>query len=378
MPLSAEAQDKWTLYREAVLRVYEGSGGRPELRSDVEPEDLAAVALAADDLAGELLGGLSLLRRGSEDSAEMQDALIATAALDAAVGADVLEMYREGAPEIEVSADLSDLYSSVPWPKELESVNLLISRIDEAFGEGMRVIAGATALRSSPEARGGRAVDEIVECAARPAEAFAKGAMNAGLGSLIAAVGGIPDLERLASEAVDKAGIGTRLINLAVKKLVELIVSDTGREIGADLLLERWEEAVQAPIRRLSGVLLEIVVGAPKAKHKLATMPHQLHPSNMDDYDAELTALCSRYEKLMRSARTIAKYLRKAAPAMIVAGAIFLGGPTGAIALGAANGAGLAYCLFGAADRLDTVPGWVLGVPSIMEKHLAMPRQFNV
>ncbi len=346
--------------------------------AEVPEEAVREIVSLSDQLTNELLEQVRHVERYTADTAELESAILATAAVDAAVSADVLSALQGEAerefPGTEVPSEVIEL---TPWSRELEPIELLLARADNSFPE----MAGAALDLSPPQARAERAIGELLESATPVAIAFGTSVLRAGGGTLAPALGGVFNIHQLAERLIGRLGGGCRLISNALRKLVGLIESDTGRELTADLGLEDWQEALSTRVDSFGKGVVQRLVRVKHAQSRVADLLQgSQEVANAPVYDAELAELCHRYAENMHSAGTISKRLRKAAPVVIVVSGVLGGGPAGGAAVAAANGIGLAYTLFSLADRLDTMPGWVPGVPMIVKQNLGRrrgPRRFS-
>lgn len=366
--------DTWTSYRDAVRNIYAQPDPYPYIPVDVSEGELEFVASLSDRLTEELAAESERIERHSAEAAELERALVAAAAVDAAVGAQVLsdlqgDVDSEGRVEVP-----GEVIEATPWPGELEPIDSLLASADAAFLGGGTEVAGAAADRSSTLARSERAIEELLDCATPPATQFAEGALRAGAGLAIPPMPGIDRLHELVDSVQGRLRWGCRLIASAVNKLVALVASETGQEVIADLGLEDWQEVLRNQVETLADRLVRKLTGVARARRQVAETlrSRRLSEGRVSTYDAELVDLCRHFAKNMRSARSIAKSLKLAAVPVIVLAGIFAGG-TGGVILAAANGVGLAYSLHGLGDRLDTFPGWVPGVQTTLRDNLAPP-----
>lgn len=364
----------WWSYRSAVSGVYRETGQESEFDGvEVDEATLDKIVDISNELTDRLVEQFRSPERQST-TAELETAILASAAVDAAVGADILSAFRdeihEEAPNTDVEKALVD---AIPWPRELEPIDVLLARADEAFGQALPLGGSAPDL-SPPKARAQRAIDELLESGARPAISFGTGILTVGIETLVGALGGIgkiPDVAKhLAGRAKGRARKGFGLIASAIRKLLGLL-PDAGKEWTIHRHVDKFVAAFDAARDKFGQRAVRAVAQVSEAEAKVNALLQEVtvEQVNAATLDAELEELCRSYAKNMRSAYTIAKRLKQGGWAIAV-----ISGGAGHPIVAAANGVGLTYCVYGLADRLDTVPGWVPGVPAIVDRNRLSPR----
>jgi hypothetical protein len=359
----------WQEYRRALVDLFRGEVGV----ALVEPDGEAVAALLGR--AAELT---EAFRRElapdveAERAYELETAVLATAALDVAVGSELIvsgpreegpppgnEGWREILPP--------PARRHVPAPEELESIEELLWRADAAFGEGMATLQGAAPDFSMPQARAQEGIDQILDLSLAPTAAFTRGLLLTELDTLQVALDLFPGVAEIPVRH-HRLRIPASLFAQAIEKLLTLMRSDSITDLVNRFGLHGLAGALQFRVRGFGKAVTRKMVRAGQAEMAVSRL---LDAAELDEphalaLDSDLSVLCLRYGKNMRSAETVSKWMRFAAP-----GIVWLGGlAPGRIAVGTVNGVGLAYCLFSCADRLDTVPGWVPGVPALVERNL--------
>lgn len=356
----------WQQYRAAVERAYRGGeSGLEFLGADVSEDLLGEIADLSEQLTAALAEGLEGSEPGERE--ELEGAAWAAAGIDASVGAEALIALREeaGEPRLRAVAALVDRAS--PSAETLEPIEVLLARADVAFGMG-EAIAGASPPAPQILTMAGNAIDELVDLAVPRTTSFASGMLVVGATSLIGAAGGFDALH----EVIDRVGgrllQGTRLIGLAVRKLIAIVGSPEALDATTDWLLDTIAEANEYRFEAMGEAIVRWAVRASDSRQEVVDILVGGHfPTDVRALDGELDKLCARYARNMRWARVVRKGIAVAAPVIVVAGA----GVPGQVAVAGANGTGLVVCLFGLADRLDTLPyglGWVDGVPELVRR----------
>jgi hypothetical protein len=307
--------------------------------------------------------------RRQREAGELETATLLAAAVDATVGGDLLFALREEAraehPEIEVPAAVED---ETPSSEERERIDALFDLAERVFPE----IAGAAPDPTSPEVRTERAIEELLGSAIPVAAEFGTGVLSAGAGTMVAALGPLEPIRNVVARAGGRLLHGSRLLANAVEKLVGLLAMES--EAGIDIGLEEIGDALSSRINALEEQAVRKVVRVQGAKRRIEDLleGREVGGAQLEALDTELNDLCQDFRGKMALAAKIRKGIRFGAPALIVVGA----GVAGKAAVSAAYGVGLTYCLLALAVRLDTVPGWIRGVPTILEQALgpAIPR----
>jgi len=361
MSLDPDIATAWSRYRESVIAVYPRVGERREfVGSEVREEQLEEIAERSSQLTEMLLAQPP---ENDREANELEAAILAAAALDATVAGYVLSALREEAqaehPEVELPAAIEEMVG------ELESIDDLLDLTAQAFPE----ITGAAADLSPPDERTQRAIVEILDDAMPVAVKFGTGVLTAGAGTLIGMLGPFEPIRDLVDRARDRLLHGSRLIENAVKKLIGLLTMEC--EVGVDFGLEKVGDALSAGVESFNqeavGKLVRVGAAERRIEHLLEGK--QVDESERQNLDVELNDLCRDFARNMGLTARIEKGIRFSAPALIFIGA----GALGNAALSAANGVGLAYCLLALGVRLDTVPGWVPGVPTVLESIVDPP-----
>jgi len=259
------------------------------------------------------------------------------------------------------------IVAAMAWPQELESIDALLARADVDFPERMEM-GGAAPDLSSPKARTGRAIDELLGSAVPVATAFAGGLVTAELTAAINIVGAVTAIDDLAKQVGGMPGRGLKLVGNGLRKLVSLL--DAGGSSGdmARGFLGELQDALSAGLEVLSGKVVSSVVRVGRARRRVDGMLDGWPADRVDavKLDVDLNQLCTRYAKNMRWGTVIAKRVTRWAPLVIG----LTGLVSGKLAVVGANGLGLGYSLFSLGSRLDTNPGFADGVPTIVARNL--------
>jgi hypothetical protein len=366
--LEPAAIEVWAKYRRAVLGVYpEGEDALP--RQDVSEPELEEVVFFSMELTGALLVELGE-GKIPPGAAELETAILAAAAVDFAVGVDVLGALGEEVEEASWGEEIpAAVLAAVPSPREIEPVESLLAGADDAFPEG-RAMAGAALNLPAAQARTEWAIEELLGSAVPVASAFGIGLLTVGGTSLFSALGGFGEVHKLAAETRFGGCLhhGFKLISNAVRKLEALPWSESAAEVAAHLGLDELGAALNSGARALGLRVVGKVVRVEGVQERIGEMLRDVEEGQLNarGLDAELDELCRRFEKNMRWGGVIAQQVKRWAPLAIALGGL---GP-GSAAVAGANGVGLIYSLFSLAERLDTVSGWVAGVPMILERNL--------
>lgn len=361
--MDPELTEAWRRYRDALLALYGGEVG-PRL-AEADEDAAASFSGQAEELTAEFLERLQTEGEAPEDGYELETAVLATAALDVAVACELILLSKEDG---EILAEPpEEMLEATPDREELEPLPVLLWRAESAFGDGVPAKAGSAPDLIPAEARAQRAIEEILESGASPAIAFARGMLLAELDTLQA---GLHLFSGLSELAIGRRHfrIGSGLLVKAVEKLLALTKLRLGSDLTAHFGLQRLSGALEARVQKFNKMLIRNVVRAALAERRVERHLNDKQPDDAEilDLDAALAVLCIRHERNMHSAATIAKWVGFCSP-----GVVWLGGYLpGKILIGAVNGAGLAYSLHSCGDRLDTVPGWVAGVPAIVESKI--------
>lgn len=361
---------RWNAYREAIEGFYPPAAGDRDGNGDwIDADRLQGVVDASDELTDQLVAELPAGTELESTFAELETAILATAALDAAIAADVLNALRDEAYGLASDFAVPDaVLSEVPWRDGLEPIGRLVARANVAFGQ-LPEVAGGAPDHSSPMAQTNAAIDALLHRGTPVAISFGKGLFTGTFGTLIGVLGHAPSFGALADHLANRGGArlpkALRLLANVVRKLVAL-VKDHVTDVAIDLDLDGVVEA-HVPIDRFGTDVVRRVTRADAARRKVAAAVerHQLRPNSEDMLNAELVGLCRRFEKNMHSSAVIARGVKLCAP-----GVILIAGPPGEAALCAVYGTGLTYTLFSLADRLDSIRGWVHGAPTILRHHL--------
>jgi hypothetical protein len=344
----------WESYRGAVRNLYEKDpeGGLVlsvrQLSDNARLEQLAELSESLTDPC------LALMHDGEEGA---ETALLAAAAVDATVAADVLLMAseREGPADPVVAEVTTAALAEWPdQPSEQESLEQLLAAGDAAFLDERGI--GGSAPAEDARQRAQQAIDDLVERAAPVARNFGTGMITFGAGDLVVALAQVDLLRGLAESAEDLLRHGLRLMKSALRKLIEALGGSASIAIALEAIaLGELVEALRARIDVLSERSVRTVVRASTAESrldKLLPSPDALGPSALGELEGDLDRLCKTYAKRMKSAAAVRRAIRIAAP-------VVTGAATGGIGfgvIGALNGAGLAYVLYSLAVRLDTAP----------------------
>jgi hypothetical protein len=310
-----------------------------------------------------------LFRRIQEEpreAGEVETAILLAAAFDATVGGDLLYALRGEAhaehPEVEVPTAIEE---ETPSSEERERIDDLFDMAKQVFPE----IAGAAPDPASPEVRTERAIEELLGSAIPVAAEFGTGVLSAGAGTMVAALGPLDSIRNVVARAGGRLLHASRLLANAVGKLVGLLAIES--EAGIDIGLEEIGAALSSRIKTLEEEAVRKVVRVERAKLQITSLlaGKQVSEVQIKGLDTEFNDLCRDFRRKMALAAKIRKGIRFGAPALIVVGA----GVPGKAAVSAAYGVGLTYCLLAVAVRLDTVPGWTAGVPTILEHTTGPP-----
>ncbi len=295
---------------------------------------------------------------------ELEGAAFAVAGIDCILAATI---FRESGGEQEARlGEAAPLLPPSPPATELPSMDFLLWKAGQSFGEGAPGPAGAQTAEQAALSQAFHAIDKLVERGAEPAVDYGVSMATLGAGELMGAV--FEPLAHLVRHATGRFHWGSRLLRESIKKL--------GRVVGSEeYLKEHFEDLLESLHRRLplsfklleeeaiGWLVRESVSGQEVVKH----MSWQGRPVDLPALQAELDELHHTFSRHMWWAERIHDGLRVAAVGVAI---VSLG--VGHAALVAAYGVGFVVCLFTLADRLDTVPhrlGRVEGVPSIVARY---------
>jgi hypothetical protein len=361
----------WLEYRREVTGLYEA----PEewmLGEGLREESLARVL----ELADQIDGGCSALIADGDDE-EAPTALIASAAVDASVAADVLIATLDS----QQSADLGlgeeararTLEEGQPPEAEREALAVLLRQGDEAF-LGETAIGGAAPPVDARE-RAQQGIDDLLGQAAPVAGAFALGTVTFGGSELIALLGQVDVLRQAAEAAQSIFHKGLALLRRAIRKLMKALGgSATALEVVGAFASSELANEMQEWAGGLRMHAVRAITKAAEAEAELELLAGELE--QMDERDARslssrLDRLCRSYGKRMRCARAVRVALRIAAPPV----AATTGGTSVAVVAGV-NATGLTYVLYSLAVRLGTAPApFTRGVPALAREALGEGRR---
>jgi hypothetical protein len=366
MPLDRwSISESWHRYREAILVAYPDVDGRREFTGSEVPErDLEEIADRSSALTALLLEQQEPY--DDQEARDLETAILTATVVDTTVAADVFIALREeagtGRPGVEVPASIE---AEVPSEEERERIDDVLDLADRVFPE----VSGAAPDPSRVGVRANRAVVELLDAAIPVAADFGTGVITAGVGGLISVLGPFEPIRNVLARAGGRLLSGCRLIENAVEKLTGLLGMEA--EAGVDIGLEDLGEKLGAGIESWSAGAARKLIRVDRVEYRIMRLSDGKVPeeSRLEGLDTELNTLCTDFRRNMGLATKIRKGLRFSAPALIIIGA----GAPGKAALSGVYGLGVTYCLLAVAVRLDTVPGWVDGVTTILENSVGPP-----
>ncbi|HEV2727517.1 MAG TPA: hypothetical protein VGV34_04435, partial [Solirubrobacterales bacterium] len=349
------AGDLWGSYQAALIRLYEADD-----QLLLDEALLGAFHERAQGLSEVFREELSVTR---DDLPRLEEAVLVMAALEITVASDVF--WSEWAQRRQVSVDWEGELEGGPEPAR-EEVAALLREARIAFGEEYGA-AGAAADPSSAMIRVERGIEELVHSCAGPAGSFVRGALLAEIDTLLESLHLFEEIGEL-SFGTHRLRLGSGLVVTAIEKLCALVRGSLPGDLVRSLAIPGLRRALGTPLRDLNEAVVGRVVRAHEAMRRSAELLHGNEPdgARKGTLDADLSSLCLDYDRKMRTADKIAKRVRLAGPVVVMLGGI---GP-GRLIVAGVNGAGLAYALYSCADRLDSVPGRVTGVPGLIERAL--------
>jgi hypothetical protein len=356
----------WAQYRRTIGGLY---GPYQAIRPSVE-QSLAELDLVL--ALSEAMEAACVVETEAGDADESNTALLAVAAVEATVAAEIIAAASEGQPDSEIEVEVRELLRSVEGslvPEETPPLSAWLAEADVAFGAATEIGGGAP-VAGYRNLCGSR-IEELVEQARSPAAGFALGSVTFGAAELFALFGQVEVLRHLAESVADVLHKGFLLLQRAIRKLIRGL----GGSLPLAIILEcaalgGLMEWVQERPKELETPVLRRAVDARQAEAELDTIAAELEGLGggqgailTDDLDR----LCRRYRRQMKCAKRVRTGLRLAAPA--------LAGSGGGLPLVAGlNTAALAYVLYSLAARLDTAPAlMVRGVPSLARAAIGPP-----
>lgn len=372
--------DAWEGYYQAVKALHSQTDLGLSLKDfeEIEFDELEAAAIGAERLTD----AFEEIFPGREDETEeLETAVLAAAAIDLAVAADLLTELRwtvEEAVEGGVTVPAA-VEEGVPAAEEVEAIAELLLRADDAFPQGQLwpVPSGGALGSDRPELRADEAIEDLVGTASPVSTAFGVGLVAAatadvvGIGhELLKTSVALQDpLSRFVGirDVIDRViptnfrfGHALRIFGSGVRKLSLLVAADYIRDAGVHLKMEQIADALDSRfkvgdriVRRASGA-----VGCEREVREVL----RDRGVDMSKLDPELSELCRRYGKNMHWARVAARRIKMCAPVLILLGA----GVPGSVLVLSANAVGLIYSLFSLADRLDSLPDFADRVPGVL------------
>jgi hypothetical protein len=360
----------WDEYRGVVRALYEGRGEGflfdPEA---VTESDLATLADLSDNLTrtiGDRIPSASVeSAEGEADfDSDLETVAVAAAAIDVAVAADVLEALKGEVEELSQGVTVPPLVEmAVPVRSERDSVQVLLDEADGLFPEGT-VMRGSALWPASPDGKALKAIDHLVESGTPLATNCGVGLLSLGVTSLIGSVGGFEALKTIARSVGRRAGFALRLVASGVAKIRALVGAERLVEAAVDFSAHQGLDALATLSRIDVWVVSRLVRRQTSVDHVGEIL--ESHVPNAALLETRLEDLCDGYSRNMKWGKRYAKFLKIAAPGVVLLGL----GPPGVAAVAAGNGIGLTYGLFSLSDRLDTTPfvSWVDGVPTMVRQ----------
>jgi hypothetical protein len=352
---SFAAGDLWGAYQRALLQLYEEGRGVPD-------EDLLGVFYErAQEMSGALREQLWAARG---DLAQLEWAVLVVAGLEIAVASHVFvtELEQRRDASLRWEADLEE----APPPAR-EEVDSLLTEARMAFGEDFGM-AGAAVDPSPAMDQVDRGIADLLGSCIVPAGAFARGVLLTEVGTLLESLNLFEGIGEV-SFGSRRLRLGSGLIVKAVEKICALVLGRLTGDLVSRLDVPGLRAVLGTPLRDLSGAFVARTVRVSHARGlaKGALRGEEPGQAQAEALDTSLTSLCRDYQRNMLTAARIAKRVKWTSPVILLLGGV---GP-GRILVAGVNGAGLAYTLHSCADRLDTTPGWVPGVPSLVAEALA-------
>lgn len=378
--MESRITDTWEKYYQAVKALHTQTDYGLSLK-DVEVigfDELESAALGAEALTDafeEIIPG----REG--ESEELETAVLAAAAIDLAVAAELLTELRwpvEESVEGQVVVPAA-VEEGVPDAKELESIAQLLLRADDAFPQGeLQLVPSGGALGSDrPELRADEAIADLVGTATPASTAFGVGLVaaatadvvgvghelltnGAALQNPLSKFAGINEVIDRVSPTDVRFGHAVRLFRSGVRKLGLLVAGDYLRDAAVHLRLEQIVDVLNSR-SKVGDRIVRRASGAATCEREVRSLLRDRR-ADMSKLDPELSELCRRYGKNMHWARVAARRIKMCAPVLILLGA----GVPGSVLILSANAVGLIYSLFSLADRLDSLPDPVDLVPGVL------------
>jgi|GEM_PF-5517342 len=375
-----EITGRWEDYYQAVKALHTQTDHGLVLLNveEMGPEELERVAAGSEaltDAFDEALPG----REGEAE--ELETAVLAAAAIDLAVAADLLSALRwtaEESLEDEVIVPAA-VEEGVPDYDELDPIGELLLRADDAFPQGQieRTPVGAALGSNRPEVRVDEAIDDLVGTAVPVSAAFGVGLVAAATADVVGAGHELLTTGSALQDPLSRfEGIGEvigrvgptnlrfkhalRLFGSGVRKLGLAVAGEYIREAGVHLKLEQIGEALDSRFK-VGDRIVRRVAGVAGCQREVRELLRDRR-ADMSKLDPQLSELCRRYGKNMHWARVAARRIRMCAPVVILLGA----GVAGSVLVLSANGVGLIYSLYSLADRLDRLPGLADRVPGVL------------
>lgn len=355
----------WREYHREVIKLYE-TPSEWMLGDGLTKESLSEVVRLADQIDGACSAVM-----GDGDDEEAPTALIASAAVDANVAADVLVATFDDGGDVDqglYEEALALVGSEGPPPgSERSSLRELLLAGDEAFlGEAMEGAAPPVDARE----RAQQTIEELLKRATPAAGGFAVGTVTFGGGELIALLGHVEVLKQVAETAQSLFYKGLALLRRAIRKLMKALGGLASfAEVGGTFAAGELVNALHEQIGRLELRAVRKITRADQAEGELDRLEPRLarmDAGRLRSLSSQLDEMCSSYRKRMKCAGVMRTALRLAGPP--VAGAT---GGTGVPVVAGLNATGLIYVLYSLAARLGTAPAPITrGVPTLAREAL--------
>jgi hypothetical protein len=287
------------------------------------------------------------------------------AGVDCVLGATIMREW--GDQQEAIPPENVPLLPPAPSAAELPSMDFLLWKAGQAFGESVGTPVGAQTSEETAASFAFESIDRLIVRGSRPVVEYGLSLASLGATAIAGAGGAFAPWDEIVDKLGGRLHFGSRLIRSAIKKLARVVGSR-----------EFLKEAYSQSLEQLGGtlplsfdLLAESAVGwlvreAESRSRVEDRMEQRTRPMDLRKLEVLLEDLCDTFSDRMQWARTIHIALRVASVAVAIAS---LG--AGHAAVVAAYGVGFVVCLFMLADRLDTIPGgigFVAGVPSIVAK----------